>query len=393
MRFAELEESHWSDASSDATDLNRLSNKLRDIGLLEHFDVPDRSEATVERPSRESSRKLLGVPIPDEIGQYQLGERLGQGAMRIVFKAWHRRLKRPMVLKLLLPTHAGNPQRLRQFETEMAAIEKLGDHENIIRANDACEIIRQAARGLQYAHEHGVLHRDIKPSNLLVTEQGIEKLLDLGLAVFQHERDATATDGNYLVGTADYLAPERWRGTPDCGPASDVYSLGCTLYKLLCGEVPFSQVGPRLQAKRKAHLHKPIPVIRDRCPAIDEELANVLYKMLAKDPTQRFTNAEAAATALERFTDGADLGELVRSGSARSTDTQRILRDPTLLSRFHQGLTRVVYRKLLVRLVGTIMMLAIILAAGIAALGHRKESSGPHADLVLPRDSSQVLWG
>ena len=111
---------------------------------------------------------------------------------------------------------------------------------------DACEIVRQAAIGLQHAHENRMVHRDIKPSNLLATKDGVVKVLDLGLALL-HEGDAAAardlTNTGQVMGTLDYMAPEQADDTHAVDIRADIYSLGCTLYSLLAGQPPFA--GPQ----------------------------------------------------------------------------------------------------------------------------------------------------
>jgi len=105
---------------------------------------------------------------------------------------------------------------------------------------EACEIARQAAVGLQAAHEHGLVHRDVKPGNLMVTPEGQVKLLDLGLARFQHEptTEGELTGTGQSMGTPDYMAPEQIADSRAVDIRADIYSLGCTLFRMLAGQVP-----------------------------------------------------------------------------------------------------------------------------------------------------------
>ena len=185
---------------------------------------------------------------------------------------------------------------IARFEQEMRAVGKL-DHPNVVRAMDAREIdgtpllvmefvdgmnltqlvdaaarcrsrrlglIRQAALGLQAAHERGLVHRDVKPSNLMLNRQGVLKLLDLGLARFQPDlrTGAEMTTGLQAMGTADYMAPEQITDADTVDIRADIYALGCTFYKLLSGHPPF--YGPRYASnfeKMTAHVQQPLPAI------------------------------------------------------------------------------------------------------------------------------------
>jgi serine/threonine protein kinase len=181
---------------------------------------------------------------------------------------------------------------------------------------DACELARQAALALHYAHERGIVRRDVKPSNLFLTRAGQVKLLDLGLA-----RDASVdgeevslTESGHLLGTIDYMAPEQAFDTHSVDARSDAYSLGCTLYKLLAGHPPFG--GPEyrhLLKKALAHAQRPVPPISERRPDVPPEVAAVLRKLLAKEPGERFASLREVAEALGPFAAGADLATLASS--------------------------------------------------------------------------------
>jgi len=183
------------------------------------------------------------VELPLTLGPYELVERLGRGGMGTVYLAQHTRLKRPAAIKVVRADRLAHRNSIARFLREMEAVGRL-DHPNLVRAYDAgqvggryflamelvvgadlhqlvgqlgplrvpdaCEVVRQAARGLQYAHQHGLVHRDVKPSNLIVASDGTVKLLDLGLARLagsNEESGNTATD--QILGSGDYLAPEQ----------------------------------------------------------------------------------------------------------------------------------------------------------------------------------------
>ena len=196
---------------------------------------------------------------------------------------------------------------------------------------EACEMVRQAALGLQCAHEHGLVHRDIKPSNIMLSRglapfsprSGAEarsdatakkvpdpldgpqvKLLDLGLARFYAEASGgeEMTGTGQAMGTADYMAPEQASDSRTVDIRGDIYSLGCTLYKLLSGRAPFS--GPEHRGtlnKMNAHVHEAAPPVRQFAPEVPDELAVILERMLAKDPNDRFATPAEVAAVLEPF--------------------------------------------------------------------------------------------
>ncbi len=282
-------------------------------------------------------------PLPGQLGQYQVLERIGRGGMGTVYKAHHPHLKRTVAIKVLPNDRLRDPQAVARFQREMEAVGRL-DHPHLVRAHDAgeadgqhflvmefvdgtdlrrlvrehgslpvadaCEVIRQAALGLQHAHEHGLIHRDIKPSNLMVTSDGTVKVLDLGLARLT-DAEATAqgmTDTSQVVGTGDFIAPEQGQDTRNADARSDIYSLGCTLYYLLAGRAPFSgpQYGTFVQ-KVVAHANEPIPPIQAIRDDIPDNLAQLLGQMLAKDPAERFQTAAEVAEAVAVVASGSEL--------------------------------------------------------------------------------------
>jgi dipeptidyl aminopeptidase/acylaminoacyl peptidase len=174
----------------------------------------------------------------------------------------------------------------------------------------ACEYIRQAALGLQHAHECGMVHREVKPDNLILTASpvasapGVVKVLDFGLAVLTAERGSGLTDENVVMGTPEYMAPEQAENPRAADIRADVYSLGCTLYYLLTGSVPYPASTPLL--KILAHREQPLPTIAR--PDMPPELSGVLARMLAKEPQDRYQTPAEVAAALEAFTEPAPTG-------------------------------------------------------------------------------------
>src|SRR5262249_17860376 len=169
----------------------------------------------------------------------------------------------------------------------------------------ACDCVRQAALGLQHAHEHGMVHRDIKPQNLMRTPSDQVKILDFGLALLASEvgsHDAATTFGTAL-GTADYIAPEQAHDAHTADIRADIYSLGCTLYFLLAGHPPFPDGS--LMQKLTAHAqHSPTPLATIR-PDLPHGLARVLDRMMAKDPALRYQTPAEVAQALTPFAETA----------------------------------------------------------------------------------------
>ena len=289
-----------------------------------------------------------GLHPPFTLGQYQVESKIGQGGMGMVFRARHTRLKKPVAIKILPPDCTADHLAVARFQREMEAIGLL-DHPNIVRATDAgevsgihflvmdlvegidlsrlvrlhgqlpvaeaCELVRQAAVGLECAHEHGLVHRDIKPSNLLLSAKGELKILDLGLALLTRGgQHSTVLTGSHLVmGTADYMAPEQWEASHAVDIRADVYSLGCTLYTLLIGRAPFG--GSKYKSapkKMAAHLNEPVKSVRGQRPEVPEPVEQLLRRMTAKDAVDRPARPQEVAETLKSFATGANLPPLVK---------------------------------------------------------------------------------
>jgi serine/threonine-protein kinase len=272
------------------------------------------------------------------VGPYRILKCLGEGGASQVFKAWDTRRNAPAALKVLHPELLANPEIVGRFRREMRLTAQLA-HPNIVKTLDthlngdlhyfameyvegtnlqvlversgplplaqACDYIRQAALGLQHAHERGLIHRDIKPANLLVTDAGsLVKILDLGLARLQplsavQVSTRSLTPKGTMIGTIDYLAPEQARNAKTVDCRADLYSLGCTFYYLLTAKVPF----PSKSLMQKLMHHQqsePAPIAAARSDAPPGVVA-VLQKMMAKQPKDRYQTAGQVAAALEPF--------------------------------------------------------------------------------------------
>jgi len=268
------------------------------------------------------------------IGRYILLERLGQGGMGQVFKAWDNTMSRVVALKVIRKERLGNAELLKRFRREIQMAAQLS-HSNIVIAYDAqltgephylvmeyvegidlarfvekngkrpvaqaCDFIRQAALGLQHAHEKGLVHRDIKPANLLLAvRENTVKVLDMGLARLSQGSDADATAAGLtqegtVMGTPDYMAPEQAEDTTTVDTRADIYSLGCTLYFLLAGSVPFA--GGTLAQKLRKHAQAEPPPLA----GVPAGLEAVIRKMMAKRPEDRYQVPGEAAAALAPF--------------------------------------------------------------------------------------------
>jgi serine/threonine protein kinase/WD40 repeat protein len=276
------------------------------------------------------------------VGPYLLLEPLGQGGMGQVFKARDPLMKRVVALKLIRAERLQKADALSRFQHEIVAAGRLS-HPNVVIAHhavqvgatvclvmeyvegtdlgqllkqrgplppaEACEYVRQAALGLQHAHERGLVHRDVKPSNLLLTRaagaqaSGVVKVLDLGLArlgATADEDSATALTGDGTVmGTPDYMAPEQAGNAHAVDIRADIYSLGCTLYALLAGKAPFA--GGQLTQKIAGHLSVEPTALEQFRADVPPALAAVVRRMMAKRPEQRYQTPAEVAAALVPF--------------------------------------------------------------------------------------------
>jgi serine/threonine-protein kinase len=170
-----------------------------------------------------------------------------------------------------------------------------------LEVRETADFIRQAAVGLHYAHEEGLVHRDIKPANLILDRKGTVKILDLGLALGDDDNDASITreHDEKVLGTADYLAPEQARDSHLADRRSDIYALGCTLFYLLVGKAPFAKgsLGERV----RAHMNEPPPNLLEIRPEVPAEIAELYFRMMAKDPNGRPQTAQEVADTLEAW--------------------------------------------------------------------------------------------
>jgi hypothetical protein len=264
------------------------------------------------------------------VGRYIVLDRIGSGSMGRVFKAHHVMMDRVVALKIIAPEIASNDRVVSRFQREMKLVGRL-DHPNVVRAYDADQVQKilyivmeyvpgtslgerlkkgpvppaemidfamQAALGLSHAHEQGIVHRDIKPSNVLITQEGRVKILDLGLGVLMEADSAAtfATADGIAVGTVDYMSPEQACGREVDG-RSDLYGLGCAMYHLMTGKLPFPGTSP-IERLGKRISGRPVP-ITEHLPDLPPNVIRVIEKLMANKPQERYATAAEAASALQ----------------------------------------------------------------------------------------------
>jgi len=264
------------------------------------------------------------------LGPYLITDWIGQGGMGQVFKAVHKVMGRQCAVKVL-PLEKSTAESREAFAHEIRVQAGL-DCPYVVRAFDAGSdgnvhylvteyvpgtdlrilirrggplsmehaalVISQAARGLQYAHDLGLVHRDVKPGNILVTPDGHAKVSDIGLAAWSMGLGDDVRAGK-IVGTADYLSPEQIRNPLSIGPASDIYSLGCTLYYTVTGKVPFP--GGDTKSKCKRHCEQTPWHPRKFAPDLSEDFVDAIADMMEKDPGRRIASATEVAERLEAW--------------------------------------------------------------------------------------------
>lgn len=339
--------------------------------------VPDeafrRALSSVNRldalPPREAGVCLKSTPtepLPTTIDQYRIIEELGRGGMGTVYKAEHMLLRRPVALKVLPSHRMSDPDLVARFLKEMELVAQM-DHLHVVKAHDArshdgrlfivlqyvdgvdlskvaergsplpvadvCEMLRQAALGLDHAHERGLVHRDLKPSNLLLSTAGRVVVLDFGLARLLGDQpmqfDLTTT--GQIMGTIDYIAPEQIRSTRAVDIRADLYSLGATAYRLLTGAAPFSGSAYRTNYdKMTGHVEHAPESIASRRSDVPPELVALIHRLLAKNPAERPGTPAELAELLAPFCSGSNLPALashVATLTGYGAPSERLPRD------------------------------------------------------------------
>ncbi len=283
----------------------------------------------------QSERILSGASHGLVLGNYRVLKELGKGGMGVVYLAEHRLMKRRVAVKVL-PVDDECPAAVRQrFLSEIRVLAELS-HPNVVLAldagelftdcatpllymvtelmdggdlekhvirtglcsvADACNYIRQAAAGLQAAHDRHLIHRDVKPSNLLLASTGQIKLVDFGLA---RQFSSQLTDPRALLGSIDFMPPEQSHDPSRVGKEADIYGLGATLFWLLTGEGPYPYNASVAQALRTLQQQEPRRLLALR-PDVPKALDDLVHQMLQRNPSRRPTSPLEVINALRPF--------------------------------------------------------------------------------------------
>ncbi len=263
-------------------------------------------------------------------GRYHLVEKLGEGGMAVVYKAFDTRLECDVAVKVIRMerlTQEMMVTTLKRFEREAKAVAQL-THANIVKVTDfgenegtpylvmeylvggtvkqflgksrpytdAAHLLAPVARALGYAHTHNLIHRDVKPSNILITESGEPMLTDFGIAkILDLEGGQTLTGTGVGIGTPEYMAPEQWTG--NITPAVDIYSLGVVFYELVTGHKPYTADTPAAVLIKL--ISDPLPSPSKFVPELPEKVEQVIFKALARKPEDRYQSMGELEKALK----------------------------------------------------------------------------------------------
>lgn len=330
---------------------------MSDLVRREELDTIVGSETRVgAHPSTPMDPKFPQIP------GFQVIDRLGAGAMGEVYQAKFLETGEEVALKVMAPNLMDRPDLVKRFEREIKVLSKLR-HPNIAGAIssgrvddrlylameyvrgptftsllkvggpfaevDALRVTLQIAQALKYAWEtSSLIHRDLKPSNLLAVPdgegQGGErvKIIDFGLARSTSSEDMSMTMTGMVMGTPNYMSPEQIRGEKDLGPQADMYGLGCTLFHLLTGRLPYQGNAPA--QVMAAHLKEAVPDPGALVPMLTPATRHLVMTCMAKDPANRYASYAPIITACEAA---------LRTISLRDTTSIRLLRRPLVLSR------------------------------------------------------------
>ena len=280
--------------------------------------------------------------IGKTISHYRILEKLGEGGMGVVYKAEDTKLRRPVALKFLPPELTRDPEAKERFIQEAQAASAL-DHPNIcniheidetpegqlficmayyegetlkekikrdpLDAHEAIRVAMQIGQGLAKAHSHGIVHRDMKPANIVVTDEGVAKILDFGLAKLAGQVRLTKVSST--LGTVAYMSPEQ-AGGKEIDRRTDIWSLGVILYEMLTGRLPFK--GEYEQAMMYSILNEaPVPLAPVR-PDMPKDFERILDRALAKAPENRYQHVNEMVADLESCA-----GQLGAAGSLGAT--------------------------------------------------------------------------
>jgi len=269
-----------------------------------------------------------------QIPGYKILGKIGAGAMAFVYKAKQLSLNRTVAIKVLPRRFTENPEYVQRFYKEGQAAGKL-NHPNIVQAidvgeaggyhyfvmeyvegktiaddiaegpfgeKDAIEIIIQVAHALTHAHSHGLVHRDVKPKNIMINQQNVVKLADMGLARETTDIEAAQSEAGKAYGTPYYIAPEQIRGKIDIDGRADIYGLGATFYHMVTGQVPFT--GDDSSEIMKKHLREKLIPPDHIVTSLSAGVSEVIEIMMAKRREDRYNSVEELLVDLEALREG-----------------------------------------------------------------------------------------
>ena len=273
--------------------------------------------------------------LPESVGQYHIERKIGEGGMGSVYQGRHKTLDTPVAIKVL-PKHIDlkDPEYSQRFSREAKIAARLR-HPNMVQVHDygveggyyylvmdyvegptcseevsqkgsidwhrAVEIAQQVALGLEYAAGKGIIHRDVTPGNIILPTDGVARITDLGLAK-ETAADATGlTRSGASLGTPYYMSPEQINSARDVDFHTDIYSLGATLYHMVCGQVPYTGTTFEVMTKQ---VREPLPSPKIHVEALPDDLCDIIRKMMAKDPANRYDSYEALRDDLTNLLEG-----------------------------------------------------------------------------------------
>ncbi|HZE98213.1 MAG TPA: FHA domain-containing serine/threonine-protein kinase, partial [Planctomycetota bacterium] len=314
--------------SMNGTYLN--GERVRETIKLDHGDLIKLGDTLFTFQSDESTATSLAG---QRVGGYRIIERVGRGGMGTVYKAEQVDLQRVVALKVISEEHTKDKDFVDLFIHEARAAAKL-NHPNVVQVYDVkrhneyyyfsmefvsggsvqevlnkqkkispdqtVQMVLDAARGLDYAHKKGIVHRDVKPDNLMVSESGMIKIGDMGLARGLEEKVGPEEETS-VIGTPHYIAPEQVLGRP-ADFRSDIYSLGATAYRMLAGVTPFSAPSVRDLVNKK--VREDATAIVEHSPEVPKAVADVVARMMSRDPDRRYQTMTEVIADLERYQRG-----------------------------------------------------------------------------------------
>ncbi len=332
-----------------------------------------------------------------QIPGYKILGKVGAGAMAFVYKAKQLSLNRTVAIKVLPRRFTENPEYVQRFYKEGQAAGKL-NHPNIVQAidvseaggyhyfvmefvegktiaddiaegafgeNEAIDVIIQVTHALAHAHSHGLVHRDVKPKNIMINQQGVVKLADMGLARETTDIEAAQSEAGKAYGTPYYIAPEQIRGKIDIDGRADIYGLGATFYHMVTGQVPFT--GDDSSEIMKKHLREKLIPPDHINTLLSAGVSEVIEIMMAKRREDRYTNVEELLVDLEALRDGHaplqahkrfDVSVLERLEEGDAVEAEDMVETEERINRYRMA----------VMILGTVAAVAVVIIVVMLAL-------------------------